>query len=95
MIHRDRVALDPGLELVFGAVCAGVGAGVPALAVGHSLDQRRPVATASPPDRLGSREIDSIRVVAVDDDPIEAVGGGAISGGFGTAVIRSIGVYSM
>ena len=77
-LGRDRVARLPRLDLVVRPVLAGIGPGVAAVAVRQRLDERRTVAGARPVDRPGRDRVDRLDVVAVDDDRLEAVGGGPV-----------------
>src|SRR5689334_163170 len=74
-VRRDRVACLPRGHLVVRPVLAGIGAGVPAVAVRHGLDERRPVAASRPLDRRPRDLVDRVGVVPVDDDRLEPVGG--------------------
>ena len=80
LLHaRDGVAVKPGLELVLGPGVAQVDAErVLAVAVGHRLDQGRPLAGAGAVYRLAQYEVDLDAVVAVHGDAGDLVGGRAV-----------------
>ena len=77
-IDLDRIALFPLLQFAFRPVLRRIGARVATVAIGHALDQRRTAAAA----RLGEgglrNAVDRVGVLAVDDDPFQAVGASAI-----------------
>ncbi len=76
--QRDRIALQPGVHLLLGAVGAGdvVALVVADGAVGLGLDQRRALAGAGALDG-GARNLEHGEdVVAVDRDAGDAIGGG-------------------
>ena len=72
-IQVDRIALQPFLELAFGPIFAGIGARVPAVAIGHRFDQRRAAAFARAVHVFHRRLIHLVGVVAVDHDSFEPV----------------------
>src|SRR5262249_51615935 len=79
-IDFDRIALEPRLEFALGPVGPWIRARMAAVAIGETLDERRPSTRARL--LIGSRggAVDHVGVVAVDDDRLEAVGRGAIGG---------------
>src|SRR5882757_2974652 len=78
-VDLDGIALLPLLKLALRPVLRGVGAGVAAVAVGQALDQRWTAARARLVERLDRLAVHDVRVVAVDDDLRQAVGGSAVT----------------
>src|SRR6185369_4214984 len=76
----DGVAGLPRLDLLVRPVLAGIGAGVAAVAVGDGLDERRALAGPGPRDHPPRPLVDRLDVVAVDDDRLKPVRGGAVRG---------------
>src|SRR5207248_7908548 len=77
----DRIAGDPGVELLAGAdVVLEVVArpDVPAPAVGHALEHRRAFARARPLHRARGGPVDLDGVVAVDPQPGKTIGLGVL-----------------
>ena len=77
-IDLDRIALLPALELALGPIFRRVGARMAAVAIGHAFDQRGPVAGARLVVGRLRGAIDHVGVVAVDHDPFEPIGRGAV-----------------
>src|SRR5690606_8780835 len=75
----DGVLRLPRLHLVAGAVGLPVALGVALPAIGHGLEQRRPLARARPLDRPRHRIIGGEGVVAVEGEALDAVGAGALA----------------
>src|SRR5690606_16946548 len=65
-VTRNRVFLEPFLNLFVGAVLARVGARMAAVAVGLRLDEARAAALARELERALCRAVDDVDVVAVD-----------------------------
>ena len=80
LLHaRDGVAIHPELNLVLRPRVPQVNAErVLAVAVGHRLDQRRPLAGTGAVHRLAQHEIDLDAVVPVHGDAGDLVGGRAV-----------------
>src|SRR5690606_9608177 len=76
VVQGEGVALQPGVDLLFGTVLAGVGPRVAAVAVRDRLDQGRTATGARRLDEAPGGVVDLVGVVAVDDEPPEPVRGG-------------------
>ena len=66
LVELERIAGEPGLDLLRVAILGRVGARVAAVAVGHAFDEGRAAAGAGAVRRLGSGFVDRLDVVAVD-----------------------------
>ena len=77
-VALDRVVRGPLLEHLLGDVERVVVHRVALHAQGQALDERRPAALARLLDRTARLAVDGEDVGAVDDDPFEAVGRGAV-----------------
>ncbi len=66
LVELERVAGEPGLDLLRVAILGRVGARVAAMAVGHAFDEGRAATGTGAVRRLGGGFVDRLDVVAVD-----------------------------
>src|SRR6185437_6524554 len=79
-IDDDRIVLQPFLKFARWPIFSWISARMAGMAVREAFYERGTIAVARPVQGSNRRAIDDVGVVAVDDDPIEAISPCAIGG---------------